>query len=611
MVGDILGRFPDLLAGFHDFLARCESLDLDAGDARGGRRGGRGAGAPSLGEKYVTRAVSELDVSAWERCTTSYVRLPPAYPRLACSGRTPLGHAVLNDAWVSVTSGSEDYSFKHMRKNQYEEALFRAEDDRYELDMCIEPGEGAVRVLTPLLAEIEALDPDARAAWRPPAGRVHGTHVRAVARIYGEAGPQVADLLRKNPAVAIPVVLPRLAQKDEEWREVKVEMAPAWARVFDANYSKSLDHRSFYFKQTDKRNLSAKALLAGLREGWEARRGVGGAAAAAAAAAAALAPAAAPAPAPDLVLDFKDVAMHEDVFAIVKAACAEVLSVDGAARALRLWARFVEPLLGLPARPDADLVAAPVAAGDGGPPHTGLGDGDESEARSAGDGEGAGPPASAAAGGGARGGRGGRGSKSSAAPSAAADADDPAAGDSDAAAAGGADGDRERDGGDEEDDGTGAGARPLAPAAAAGAGAGAAAASLTAPPPPLRSFYGSEAFYVLARLHHALYDRLRRAVLCSAALGGGTAAAALAAHAPSDEDDAGPGDDDAAQGGGSGAAPPPPDRPPLPALAGEGAALYSRFKGLVSDLIDGTLDAAAYEDAVRALLGKGKREWRE
>lgn len=50
--------------------------------------------------------------------------MPPA------SNRTDLGGSVLNDHWVSVTSGSEDYSFKHMRKNQYEESLFRCEDDR-------------------------------------------------------------------------------------------------------------------------------------------------------------------------------------------------------------------------------------------------------------------------------------------------------------------------------------------------------------------------------------------------------------------------------------------------------------------------------------------------
>jgi histone deacetylase complex regulatory component SIN3 len=50
--------------------------------------------------------------------------MPPA------GNRTDLGASVLNDHWVSVTSGSEDYSFKHMRKNQYEESLFRCEDDR-------------------------------------------------------------------------------------------------------------------------------------------------------------------------------------------------------------------------------------------------------------------------------------------------------------------------------------------------------------------------------------------------------------------------------------------------------------------------------------------------
>ena len=33
----------------------------------------------------------------------------------------------------------------------------------------------------------------------------------------GEAGHQVVDLLKKNPAVAVPVILARLTQKDEEW----------------------------------------------------------------------------------------------------------------------------------------------------------------------------------------------------------------------------------------------------------------------------------------------------------------------------------------------------------------------------------------------------------
>lgn len=65
-------------------------------------------------EKLATRPVSELDVTSWKRCTTSYVQLPTNYPELPCSGRrnNALLVGLLNDEWVSVTSGSEDYSFK-------------------------------------------------------------------------------------------------------------------------------------------------------------------------------------------------------------------------------------------------------------------------------------------------------------------------------------------------------------------------------------------------------------------------------------------------------------------------------------------------------------------
>lgn len=48
-----------------------------------------------------------------------------------------IGSQVLNDHWVSVTSGSEDYSFKHMRKNQYEESLFKCEDDRLVINVYL------------------------------------------------------------------------------------------------------------------------------------------------------------------------------------------------------------------------------------------------------------------------------------------------------------------------------------------------------------------------------------------------------------------------------------------------------------------------------------------
>lgn len=44
-------------------------------------------------------------------------------------------------------------------------------------------------------------------------------------------------------------------------RQVREEMRETWHRVYEQNYHKSLDHRSFYFKQTEKKNLGAKTML--------------------------------------------------------------------------------------------------------------------------------------------------------------------------------------------------------------------------------------------------------------------------------------------------------------------------------------------------------------
>lgn len=62
----------------------------------------------------LSKPISEVaaEFNPDDRCTPSYVRVPAAYPKLKSSGRTELGGQVLNDAWVSIISGSEDYSFK-------------------------------------------------------------------------------------------------------------------------------------------------------------------------------------------------------------------------------------------------------------------------------------------------------------------------------------------------------------------------------------------------------------------------------------------------------------------------------------------------------------------
>ena len=73
------------------------------------------------------------------------------------------------------------------------------------------------------------------------------------------------------PSATAHVVMARLKQKDAEWKQIKTELTPVWVDVYEKNYNKSLDHRSFYFKQTDKKALSAKGMTGEIKEVWEKR----------------------------------------------------------------------------------------------------------------------------------------------------------------------------------------------------------------------------------------------------------------------------------------------------------------------------------------------------
>ena len=72
-----------------------------------------------------------------------------------------------------------------MRKNQYEEALFRAEDDRFELDMVIECNASTIQRMHPLAEQLMAMEPEERANFHIPEGALGPIHYRSVQKIYG------------------------------------------------------------------------------------------------------------------------------------------------------------------------------------------------------------------------------------------------------------------------------------------------------------------------------------------------------------------------------------------------------------------------------------------
>jgi len=228
---------------------------------------------------WFATPLSEIDFSQCRKCTPSYRALPKDFPKPVFSERSEMEAACLNDNWVSIPIGSEESnSFKHMRKNQYEEALFKCEDDQFEIDMIIDSNTCTIRVLEPIAEEIANLRvlEEAHANSQGTFPRFNfqlerrnlsTVHLNAITRIYGDHGAEILELLRKNPAGTVPIVLKRLKQKDLEWRKVRQDMSKAWKETIEKNYEKSFDHRSFYFRQQDKRFYSARYLVAEIKSG--------------------------------------------------------------------------------------------------------------------------------------------------------------------------------------------------------------------------------------------------------------------------------------------------------------------------------------------------------
>lgn len=86
--------------------------------------------------------------------------------------------------------------------------------------MCIETNNSALRKLIPLRDQFAAMSPEDKALYRLPEDALGAIHFRAVERIYGDQGPQIVELMKKNPTVAVPVIITRLEQKAQEWLKV-------------------------------------------------------------------------------------------------------------------------------------------------------------------------------------------------------------------------------------------------------------------------------------------------------------------------------------------------------------------------------------------------------
>ena len=96
-------------------------------------------------------------------------------------------------------------------------------------------------------------------------------HVASISRIYGDKGREIIEGIKRNPTIAIPIVLKRLQSKEDEWRAAKKEFEKRWRELNEKNYLKSLDYQGITFKQNDLKTIRSKNLLQEIQTIYEER----------------------------------------------------------------------------------------------------------------------------------------------------------------------------------------------------------------------------------------------------------------------------------------------------------------------------------------------------
>ncbi|GAB5588318.1 hypothetical protein Unana1_03218 [Umbelopsis nana] len=196
----------------------------------------------------------------------SYRLIPASLQTEACSGRDSLCREVLNDEYVShPTWSSEDSGFVSSKKNQYEEALHRCEEERYDYDLNIEANLNTIALLDPIAKKISIMSAEDKNNFKLPlglGGPSKTIYQRIIKKVYGrERGLEIIELLHENPAQVVPIVLKRLRQKDEEWKRAQREWNKIWREVDAKNYYKALDYLGINFKSVDRKAITSKALI--------------------------------------------------------------------------------------------------------------------------------------------------------------------------------------------------------------------------------------------------------------------------------------------------------------------------------------------------------------
>lgn len=207
-------------------------------------------------QNLLCKPLSEFDTSQFKKISYSYYEINTKFPKPICGGRSnptfrELYESVLNDVYTSLPTGSESFKFKY--KNQYEDILFRTEDEMYKIDNDICNYRKTMKVLEEEKNKLDAMNPNDRDQYKLCPRKFNTLRLKWIEKTYAELGQEMLKLLPLNPAKAIPIIYERFKSNYNRALDEKSEQVEIWKDICEKNFYKSLDHRSFHFKMHEKK----------------------------------------------------------------------------------------------------------------------------------------------------------------------------------------------------------------------------------------------------------------------------------------------------------------------------------------------------------------------
>ena len=186
-------------------------------------------GADELIENKPVQSDTKVSLSNCRALGPSYRLLPKRERLKKCTGREndEMCKQVLNDEWAShPTWASEDSGFIAHRKNTFEEALHRIEEERHDYDFNIETCQRTIQLLDPIVKQIDVMTEEERIHYTLPpglGGQSDAIYSRVIKKIYDRPrGAQIVTDMYMRPTVVCPIIFARLRQKVQEWKASQV-----------------------------------------------------------------------------------------------------------------------------------------------------------------------------------------------------------------------------------------------------------------------------------------------------------------------------------------------------------------------------------------------------